>query len=895
MSDADRWQRVEDLFSRAADLPAPDRAAFLDAECRTADGIPDPVLRAEVEALLAHDVQARAFFDDANARLASVADGIGAERDPAPERVGPWRLVREIGRGGMGTVHLAERADGRFEQTAALKLVRAGQAPGILARFRAERQILARLDHPGIARLLDGGLTDDDRPYLVMEYVDGAPITDYCDRHRLSVDARLGLFRQVCDAVQFAHRQLVVHRDLKPSNILVSEDASGAPRVKLLDFGIAKLLAGDAGVSLVETAEDVRVMTPEYAAPEQVRGEPVTTATDVYALGVLLYELLTGARPYSLPSRARHAVERAILEADPTVPSTAVTDASAAQARASEPTRLRRKLRGDLDQIVLRALRKEPERRYDGAAALSADLKRHLDGLPVEARPESVSYRVGKFVRRNRATVAAAALVLLAVVGGAGVALWQAAEARAERDRAEDVSAFLVGLFESPDPYAPADTSAGQDITIQTYLALGAERVRSELADRPRTQATLLASIADVYHHLDRADDEAPLRDEVVALTRRVYGPGSPEHAAALARKASVLDRLGRYDEARPLFEESLALTRAAHRPGDAAVALAEVNTGRFLRDEGEYGAADSLMRTAIGAYRKLPGVDLAELAAALDMHGGVLRELGRADDAWDLTMESYEILRGLHGDRNPETATSMGHLALTASLQERHDVADTWYRRAHDVMEATLGPDHGETVRVRTSWAAAVGKAGEFARAEALHRDNLRVLEQRYGPVHREVGTTVQNLATVVNDQERYDEGARLNRRAFEIFRATLGRDDPTAAFPLISLAWVHLQRGAPAEAERTANEALRILRPALPADHPAVQAVTQTLGEAQLAQSRAAAAEATLLPVYRQRREALGPDAERTREVAGVLAEAYQALGRTADAERFTRAASP
>ena len=445
MTDADRWRRVEAVFAEAADLAPADRSRYLDDACRVPGGGADAALRAEVEALLALDLEAAAFFDDAHDHLASVA---GRLADPAaeagPERVGAWRLVREVGRGGMGTVHLAARADGRFEQTAAVKLVRTGLAPDLVARFRAERQILARLDHPAIARLLDGGRTDDGRPYLVMEYVDGEPITAYCDRRRLSVNERLALFRTVCEAVQFAHQHLVVHRDLKPSNVLVAEGADGQPRVKLLDFGIAKLLAEAAdGPSPVETQPDQRVMTPEYAAPEQVRGEPVSTATDVYALGVLLYELLTGRRPHAHAS-GRHAVERAILDTEPVRPSEAVTvrvtaggrvpsdpsqpepaaDAFAGDTgvlRATTADRLRRRLRGDLDRIVLKALRKEPQRRYDGAAALAADVRRHLDGLPVQARRDTLAYRASKFVRRHRAGVAVAALVVVWGLGAAAV------------------------------------------------------------------------------------------------------------------------------------------------------------------------------------------------------------------------------------------------------------------------------------------------------------------------------------------------------------------------------------------------------------------------------------------------------------------------------------------
>ena len=802
---ADRWQRVEDLFTRAADLPPSDRTALLGAECRTADGLPDPVLRAEVEALIQHDVQARAFFDDANARLAAVADGIGAEQDALPERVGPWRLVREIGRGGMGTVHLAERADGRFEQTAALKLVRAGMAPGVLARFRSERQILARLDHPGIARLLDGGVADDERPYLVMEYVDGEPITDYCDRRRLSVDARLALFRQVCDAVQFAHRQLVVHRDLKPSNILVAEDATGAPRVKLLDFGIAKLLAGDAAVSLVETAEDQRVMTPEYAAPEQVRGEPVTTATDVYALGVLLYELLTGTRPYRLANRARHAVERAILETDPAVPSTSVTDATAAGARASEPTRLKRKLRGDLDQIVLRALRKAPERRYDGAAALSSDIGRHLNGLPVEAQPESVGYRMGKFARRHRAAVAVAAVALLAMLAGTVAIIQQRDRARDQATRAEEVTTLLVSVFDAADPLEGRPDT----LSVQDVLAAGTERVEAELAARPTTQADLFLALARVHRNLQEyaraealsrrslaqaraADDQPRIADALVELSRTLSALDRPTEAAEAAIQAVEADRRAGSPD-RDIARGLGALAAVRHAQGEIAEMerligmvteiydengmdpdeqyadlLEYQGTARLSRGDGDGALADYRRSLAITQDRY--GSDHTRTLARQSTLAFALGWLGRWDEAATQTLQHIRALEGRFGVRDPRVVHHYGALAIMELHRDRPDIADTLVQ----VVLETLPPSargYGNAVRAAAGIAA---KRGDFAEEER----RLRMLVTSPRPDRVDTGLIANrhaNLAYSIVRQGRFQEAERIARHALAI-REDLG-----------------------------------------------------------------------------------------------------------------------
>ncbi|MEK7330512.1 MAG: serine/threonine-protein kinase, partial [Candidatus Eisenbacteria bacterium] len=476
------------------------RTAFLDQAC---DG--DAELRALVEALIRADESAGAFLDRPAAELAP--ELLAGEPEPAPEppmagrQIGPWRVVREVGRGGMGAVYLAERADGAFEQTVALKLIKRGLARAeILQRFLRERRILARLEHRNIARLADGGVTDDGLPWFAMEYVEGQPITDWCDEHRAGVEERLRLFRAVCDAVQYAHRNLVVHRDLKPSNIFVTADGE----VKLLDFGIARLLSDEPdGDALTLTREGLRVLTPHYAAPEQLRGEAATTATDLYSLGVVLYELLSGARPFGRSATSLDQLRREVLEEEPVPPSGLRSE-------------WRHPLRGDLDNIVLTALRKEPQRRYPSVEALLADLERYREGRPVQATPPSARYRIAKFVRRNRVSViagavvtltflvgvvatmwqaVAAALVVASLVGGLAVSIGQTRLARREARKAEEVRSFLLRVFEVADPYH----SRGQSVTARELLDQGARRIDSELKGQPALRAEMLGVLADLY------------------------------------------------------------------------------------------------------------------------------------------------------------------------------------------------------------------------------------------------------------------------------------------------------------------------------------------------------------------------------------------------------------
>ncbi|MHC4416772.1 MAG: protein kinase domain-containing protein [Planctomycetota bacterium] len=440
----ERYKRAKKLFLAVCDLDATERAAALEKECGD-----DAELRGDVESLLAHHDAPTAAIADTGPEISR------GEEAGEPRRIGPYRLIRELGRGGMGVVYLGIREDDQFKRRVAIKVLKRGMDTGeILNRFELERQLLAALNHPGIARLYDGGQTDDGLPYFAMEYVEGQPIDDYCDTHRLRIGERLELFRTACSAVHYAHQNLVVHRDLKPSNIIVTKE--GVP--KLLDFGIAKLINPElALISGDPTSPELRIMTPEYASPEQVRGDPITTASDVYSLGVLLYELVTGHRPYQLRSRLREEIQHVICDVDPERPSTAIsrveeiepdegttpgltttiTPETVSRVREGRPERLRRRLAGDIDNIVLMAMRKEPQRRYTSAEQFAEDLRRHRDGLPVIARRDTIGYRSIKFVRRHRVGVAAAAVIVVSLLGGISGTSWQATVAESEREKAE--------------------------------------------------------------------------------------------------------------------------------------------------------------------------------------------------------------------------------------------------------------------------------------------------------------------------------------------------------------------------------------------------------------------------------------------------------------------------
>ena len=765
----DRWRRVSRLFDAAAAETDPARrAALLDREARAPGGAPDPDLRAEVERLLALDASDGADLP--------VYDGALA----APPDAGPWRLVERVGEGGMGEVWRAERADGVYRAEAAVKLVRPGLAPDLVARFRAERHVLARLDHPAIARLLDGGTASDGRPYLALGFVRGEPVTDYADRRRLGVDARLALFTEVCEAVAYAHARLVVHRDLKPSNVLVAETAEG-PRVKLLDFGIAKLLGDDGGL---RTRTGRPVLTPAYAAPEQAAGGAVTTATDVFGLGVVLYELLAGVRPApggdaTRPSDAVTTAGKTAGRVPPAPPGDAggaARDGTAPDSGALRSTtaeRLRRRLRGDLDRICLKALRADPARRYRGAAELGADVRRHLDGLPVEARPESRAYRAGKFVRRNRALVAAAAVALVAVVGGAGAALWQAAEAGRQRDRAEaeaetaGVTAdFLAGLFEGAEP----GVALGDSLTANDLLARGVARAETELADAPIVHARVLDAVGEAYRTLGEYGRADTLFGRAVEVLRPLRAEAPAAYAAALSNRGMARSYLGDYDRAAADLARALAAFAAL---GDSTSpdALAALNqTAANAARRGDYEQAARQLGRVVRIERAVyeaTGAPPDGFGIHLDNYGTILMLLDRPAEGEPFVREALAVNRATLGEVHPTTAITTGNLATLLRSMGRFGEAEPLARRALEINAELLGGDHPDLAVNQSNLAIVLTGRGAFAEAEALFRRSLATKLQTYGPDHPSVAVTQIGLGEVLRRTGRAGEAVAVLRRA--------------------------------------------------------------------------------------------------------------------------------
>lgn len=918
--DPDRFQRLDALFHEALEQPPGQRAAFLEERCSG-----DPDLRREIAAMLSGQEAAVSWFDAWEGGLAASMPA-EVEGQPGPEnaRVGAYRIVREIGRGGMGAVYLAERADGQFEQQVALKLMRFGlESDHAVRRFLAERQILSRLQHPGIARLLDGGAAADQRPYFAMEYIDGAPISRYCDERRLPVRERLRLVLAVAEAVDYAHRNLVVHRDLKPGNVLVT--AEGA--VKLLDFGIAKLLA-DRLAPDGATETGFRPLTPEYAAPEQVRGEPITTATDVYGLGGILYELLCGQRPVRLRTKTWEELERAVLHTDPEPPSAAVRRSGGGEAAAA---RLARQLAGDLDNICLKALHKEPERRYRSVSEFSDDLQRHLDGLPVRARPDTWGYRAGKFLRRRRLAVATAAGIAALIVGFTATLAVQSVRLARERDKARQVAELLVDVFAVADPAE----ARGETITAREVLDRGVEKVSRGLQQQPEVQASLLDVIGRVYHKLGLYDRATPLYEKTLGLWRSRFGAGSKEvagglhnlgmlqldqgkidaaagtlrEALALRRRALgeedpatarsmtylglALYRKADYKEAQPLFEGAATRLRKAHPGGHTDLADSLTGLAMLHYGKGEYAKAEPLLREALAMQRRLLGEEHPQVAETLNNLGSVISRLGRDAEAEPLQRDALALLRKVRGPDHPRVATLLNNLGLMLYARGDTAGAEPLLRESLQIRRAKLGALHPDLAQSLSNLGLLLHNTGRLTESEELYQEALAIRRKTLGREHVLIVQSLNNLGQLLETRRQYGPAEALLRESLAMGQKLQGPAHPAVAISWNNLASLLEEMGKP-EAEADYRQALAIRRQVLPATHPHTAYTLVGLGQYLVDRGRFAEAEPLLQEGLSIRRQSLPTGHWQIAEAESALGGCYAGLGRHSEAEPLLRGAS-
>ncbi len=785
---SDRWSAVKYLFEQALDKPSNERERWLQDAC---DG--DAELLSEAGRLLAAEGTAQHYFDTLGNRLRSER---GEAELPAPKCIGPWRVIREVGRGGMGRVFEAVRNDGMFEQRVAVKVVDS-HSSRLVRRFEQERRILADLEHPNIGRLLDGGALQDGRPYLVMEYVEGMPITAFAEENQRTVDDRLELFLQVCDAVAFAHRHLVVHRDLKPSNVLVTEEGA----VKLLDFGIARILGEEGSPEEGLTATGRRLLTPHFAAPEQIVDGAITTATDVYSLGVLLYLLLVGRKPFGETGDSQRAVEQEILERNPTAPSAVLARQPKQERGSMDPVRRSRRLRGDLDRIILKALRKEPERRYPSAEALARDVRRHLDGLPVEARPATVLYRVSSFAKRHRTGIFVTLAVLLSVAIGSVLFTTRIA---AERDRAEYVSDFLTDILSrAGDP--DSNPSA-----LFPLLDPAVARAEQELASAPDAQAEVFKVAGTLYLRTGRPDVARHLLQRALLIQRRLHPDGHEDIAESLYSLGKTFigadhdssahyfgDAVEHYrsvssrdsDELawsilqwsrmlpvghppkKSLFEEAMTMLRRVHgeRSPQVADALHEYYVLGLAGATPEETAA--VFEETIAIYAENGMEDHLYRIHAMHNLGLVLDGRGESDRALDLLRRSVELARSSIDQGIPSRLVMEVNLGAVLHERGQFEEADEYLHEAA-AQSLRFLPDSASGIGQSHYWHGRNLLAlGQYAEAETALTTALQI-QQHHDSANSGTLRTQAELALVLFHEGQQREAERFISEAIERLR---------------------------------------------------------------------------------------------------------------------------
>ena len=815
---AERFARAESLFAAANELEPGQRGRYLENECD------DVELRLYVMSLFEEQAPIESAIEativDA---MSSVFGDVNADADSHKgERIGSYRVLRLIGSGGMGIVYLAERADGQFDQQVAIKVGRHRLvSPQAEERLKSERQILADLDHPNIARLFDGGTMADGVPYLVMEHVDGLPIDVYCDLHRLDVDARLELFRIICAAVHYAHQNLVIHRDIKSANILVTDE--GVP--KLLDFGIAKLTDTQGAATANLTHDGAVIMTPANAAPEQLQGKGVTTATDTYALGLLLYRLLAGVPPYTLDGISPAEYARQVCEEEPATPSQQLRRdvISAAQSRSTidkatvERTafdrgttieKLIRRLRGDVDTIVTTALRKEPERRYGSAYGMATDVGLHLGSMPIVARSDSLLYRTSRFLRRHYAAVTMSALAAIALVAFSIVVALQNQRIAEERDTARAVSRMLEDIFKASDP----SQARNADISAAEILASGTEKVAGELIDQPELRATLTGTIGRVYFGLGKYEPSRELLEEALTIRREILGDGHPDVAAAQTDLAELLIRTGEYQLASELLQSALAISENEHGSGSEQAARNLYLLAEVRRAMGDFGEAEESARASIATYSAIDPNYGLELAEAKNLLARILQIQGDLEGTEGLLRDAIDTLRRAEGDDHPYMAYYLQSLGVLLQSMGDLDGAELALAEAIEVIRRVLGEEHDLLAATLIDRGRVLHARKDFEQAATFMREALELDVSAFGEVHSRVGYDLMVLGLVLLDSGKLTEAEATFRRALDVVEAALGAEHQYTASALTGLGAVLNAAGQAAEAEPLLARALRI-----------------------------------------------------------------------------------
>jgi serine/threonine-protein kinase len=869
--DGNRWERMQALFHQATDLPPCEQQPFLQAACG-----PDQELLDDIAAMLQEDQREASFFDRG---LAHSANHLFAGTEPSSlpgKEIGQYRVLRVLGEGGMGVVYLAERED--LGSMVAIKVLRdAWVSPARRERFAREQKTLAQLNHASIAHLYDADTLSDSTPYIVMEYVEGVPLTDYCKVHQCSLERRLRLFREVCEAVQYAHSHTVIHRDLKPSNILVKQDGS----VRLLDFGVAKQLE-DLESPVEQTMTGLRLMTPAYAAPEQIRGERVGIHTDVYSLGVILFELLTGELPFDLSNLTPGEAATIIAEHEPGKPSSIARSKSAAPGAS-----VGKSTWDDLDVLCLTAMHKDVPRRYRSVEALARDVDHYLQREPLEARPDTLSYKLAKFVQRNARSVTLTAATLLIVVGLVIFFTIRLEKARdsalAEAARTERIQQFMLNLFRGGDEaVAPSDS-----LRVLTLVDRGVQEAKSLNTD-PKVQAELYENLGVIYQKLGKFSEADSLLRSALEQRKSIFGQNSPEVAESLVALGLLCTDQAKLEEAERFVRGGLDISKQTLAPNHPVTVRATFALGKVLEARGRYDDAIELLDRAV-RLRSGSGPS-ADLAASLSELANVQFYAGHYDVSDVLNRRALAMQRQIYGDRHPLVADTLINLGALEFQAGHYPESERFNRQALDIVQAWYGPNHPETADSMTILGQSLTYQNRYNEAAVLLRQSLSILEHVYGPVHPRVAYALNELGQVAIRQGKLDDAEADFSREVNIYRTVYHDEHYLISIAMSNLAGVYATRRQYSRAEQLFREALQRYAGTVPPDHLNVGIGHSRLGNVLAADHRYAEAEKESRAGYEILVKQKNPALKWLQMARTDLAQEYEALHQPANAQRFS-----
>lgn len=808
--DSDQWQKIGIIFEEALKLAEPERTEFLWDACGG-----DSEMLSEVRSLI-----------DADTNVPSVLKGQASDAINIPSRkkyegtiIGNYKIINQIAEGGMGSVFLAERADGHFEQKVALKLIKPGMNSGeIIKRFQFERQILAGLQHNNIARLLDGGLTEDGLPYFTMEYVEGDNIDEYCDKNNLSINERLKLFEKVCNAIQYAHQNLVIHRDLKPSNIIIKQDGT----VKLLDFGIAKVFTEDDSIEQSAlTRTGLFVMTPEYASPEQIRGGAITTSTDIYSLGLILYQLITGEKAYEIKTKSPLELEKVICHTEPAKPSSVIKSLQEkdkikaekiSRAHKTGFDKLIKTLSGDLDNICLMALRKEPERRYSSAEQFQQDIENYLEGRPVTARQNTIYYRTNKFIIRYKIAVISAVSIFII---GALLTTFYFLQLKKERDKAqieaqkaEQVSEFLKNIFKLSDPYE----ARGETITARELLDKGAQKINQELSGQPDVKATMLSLIGKVYFNLGLFNKSDTLLSEALEIRTKLNN-NRMEEAKSLTNLGQLYTYKGEYSKADSLLTKALNIYKINSMAEDTNYAWILGDLAWVYKSKGNYNKSELYYKKSLEILKN-KGSNKEYLLTMMNNFALELHEEGKYDEAEKMFEETLRLQKKIYGNKpHPEISTTTYNLAELLRDRGKYDEAEQMFKTSLAMDTKLSGPENPDVAYSLQGLASVYKIKGNFNEAKKLFIKVLNMRKKFLGDNHPGVAYAISNIGLLYNAEEKFDSSKKYYERALLLHKKLNGPDHPSVAICLNKLGFINYKKENYKKAEKQIRQSMQII----------------------------------------------------------------------------------